>query len=120
MDTLLLENLRVTCIIGDLPHERVTPQELVLDFELTCDLSLAAESDSLEDTVNYVAVVDAVRHALIDGQCRMIEHAAQLALDAAFDVDPRILAIGVTLRKPGALADVCPGVRLFRERPNRR
>lgn len=118
MDKLLLENLRVTCIIGDLPRERVTPQELILDLELACDLSLAAQSDRLGDTVNYVAVVERIREALIGAKCQMIERAAEVALEAAFAVDPRISAILITVRKPAALSGVCPGVRIFRERPD--
>jgi len=115
-DAILLEGLRVECIVGDLPHERATPQELVLDIELACDVSLAGQSDALADTVDYVAVVDAIRNALVCGRCRMIERAAQMAADAAFRTDGRIAAVKVTLRKPGALPGVVAGVRIFRDR----
>ncbi|MEG1479829.1 MAG: dihydroneopterin aldolase [Kiritimatiellia bacterium] len=116
MDTLLLEGLRVQCIIGDLPNERIIPQEIRLDLELGTDTRSAARSDRLIDTVNYVAVVDAVRAALVGGRCNMIERAAQLAVDACFAVDVRIVHVGVTLHKPHALADVCAGIRISRER----
>ncbi len=115
-DTILLEGLRVECIIGDLPHERTFPQELYLDLELSCDLRPAAQSDSLADTVNYVAVAEAIRSTLIDAKCQMIERAAQLAVDAAFATDPRITAVTVTLRKPHALPGVVAGLRIHRTR----
>ena len=116
-DAILLNDLCVTCIIGDLPHERITPQELFLDLELSCDLRPAAQSDALADTVDYVAVVEAVRDTLTQARCRMIERAAQLAIDAVFAVDPRIRACRLLLRKPQALSGVVAAVRLARTRP---
>lgn len=115
-DSILLEGLRVECIVGDLPHERTFPQELYLDLELFCDLAPAAKSDSLADTVNYVEVAEAVRAALVEAKCQMVERAAALAVDTAFAVDPRIVKVKITLRKPHALPGVVAGVRLCRER----
>jgi dihydroneopterin aldolase len=117
-DTIVLEGLRVECIVGDLPHERTFPQELFLDMALTCDLAPAGASDLLSDTVNYVAVIDAVRQTLIEAKCQMIERAAQLAVEATFAVDSRVLAVEVTVRKPHALPGVVAGVRIYRERAN--
>ncbi len=116
-DVILLEGLRVECIIGDLPHERTFPQELYLDLEIGCDLHAAAQSDALEDTVNYVAVAETIRQTLIEAKCQMIERAAQLAIDATFAVDARIRSVSVTLRKPHALPGVVAGLRIYRERP---
>lgn len=113
-DRIVLEGLRVECIVGDLPHERTFPQELFLDMALVCDLAPAGKSDQLADTVNYVAVIDAVRQTLISAKCQMIECAAQLAADAAFAVDPRVLEVEVTVRKPHALPGVVAGVQIHR------
>lgn len=115
-DNLLLERLRVVCIIGDLPHERMYPQELFLDLELSCDLARVGQTDDLKDTIDYVAVADIVRAALERSRCRMIERAAQVAIDAVFSADARISACRVTLRKPHAVPGVVAGVSLFRER----
>ena len=116
-DQIVLEGLRVECIVGDLPHERTFPQELFLDMTLTCDLAPAGASDQLADTVNYVAVIDSVRQTLISAKCQMIERAAQLAVEAAFAVDARVLEAEVTVRKPHALPGVVAGVRIHRVRP---
>ncbi len=115
-DIILLEGLRVECIIGDLPQERTFPQELYLDLELGCDLRPAAQSDNLADTVNYVTVTEAIRNALINAKCQMIERAAQLAVDAAFATDIRIRSVALTLRKPHALPGVVAGLRIYRQR----
>ncbi len=115
-DTILLEGLRVECIIGDLPHERTFPQELFLDLAFGCDLRQAAASDRLSDTVDYVSIAQAVRDALTQGKCRMIERAAQLAIETAFASDARITSCRVTVRKPHALPGVVAGVTLERTR----
>jgi dihydroneopterin aldolase len=115
-DSLFLEDFRIHCIIGDLPYEREQPQDILLNMEIFCDTRLAAKTDNLDDTVNYVAVMDAVRAALIDAKCKMIERAAQLAIDTTFAQDERILAVTVTLRKPHALNQAIAGIRIHRQR----
>lgn len=115
-DTILLEGLRVECIVGDLPHERTFPQELFLDLELRCGRLPATATDALADTVDYVTVAKTVRDTLIAARCRMIERAAQLAADACLAADPRIQAVRVTLRKPHALPGVVAAIRLDRTR----
>lgn len=115
-DALFLNDFRVHCIIGDLPHEREQPQDLVLQMELFCDTRFAAKTDALHDTVDYVAVINSVRKALVDAKCKMIERAAQVAIDAAFTQDERITAITLTLRKPHALENAIAGVRIHRQR----
>lgn len=115
-DTILLEGLRLECILGDLPHERTFPQELFLDLELECAPLPATQTDQLSDTVDYVAVAGRVRTALVAARCRMIERAAQLAAETAFACDGRIRAVRVTLRKPHALPGVVAGIRLSRTR----
>ena len=38
------------------PEERVTRQEVIVNLELDCDLAPAAQSDRLEDTINFRAL----------------------------------------------------------------
>ena len=35
-DVILLNDYKITCIIGILPQERITPQTLLLSFEFYC------------------------------------------------------------------------------------
>jgi len=72
---LELNGIEVTCIIGDLAWERKREQPLSVDLSLELDDAVAA-SDSLDATVDYVALAEAVRAALRSARCRMIEHAA--------------------------------------------
>lgn len=78
---LTLNNLKVSCIIGDLPHERKVVQTVRLDVELEVP-EKSAESDEIVDTVDYVEVVRRIEAALKSGAPRLIERAAKLAFDS--------------------------------------
>ena len=99
---LFLQGLEVDCIIGDLPEERVKAQRLEIDVELEID-SAANETDDLADTVDYAALSAEIRAALVDARCRMIERAAQVALDVCMTCE-RVSAATVTVTKKGAVA----------------
>ncbi len=53
MDKIIINNLRVTGIIGIYPHERVTPQEMRISVVLYTDTRRAAETDDIADCVDY-------------------------------------------------------------------
>ena len=61
MDTIHIKGLRLFAYHGVNPEEKRDGQTFVLDLRLGADLSRARRSDRLEDTVNYAAVVKAVR-----------------------------------------------------------
>ena len=78
--TLRLNGIEVDCVIGELPDERDRLQRLLVDVELEIP-SDAAETDSLADTVDYAALAERVRAALVAAKCRMIERAAKVVYD---------------------------------------
>ena len=45
---------------GCLPHEKVRGNNFTVDFRGELDLSAAAESDNLDDTLNYADIYDIV------------------------------------------------------------
>lgn len=79
--TLKLNGLEVLCVIGERPDERRRLQKLRVDVELAIPPA-AAESDRLSDTLDYAALTEAVRAALVAAKCQMIERAAKVAFDA--------------------------------------
>lgn len=99
---LSLKGLEVDCIIGDLPEERVKAQRLEIDIVLEID-SVANATDSLGDTVDYAALSSKIRAALVEARCRMIERAAQIALDVCMACE-RVSSATVEVTKKGAVA----------------
>lgn len=103
MDQLKLNGIEVECIIGDLPEERKSEQKLLVDVALDIDLADAAESDRLDDTVDYALLVGNIREALEDAQCRLLERAAGVVADVCLS-DPRVERVTVGVRKFGSVS----------------
>ena len=74
----------------------------MLDLRLGVDLSRARRSDRLEDTVNYAAVVKAVRAAFTSRSFDLIERAAQAVCDAVLEGFPQVEEVSLLLQKPEA------------------
>ncbi len=102
MDSLRLNGIEVLCIIGDLPEERLREQRLLVDATLELDLSAAAASDSLADTVDYAALSRRIRETLRSAKCRLVERAAKLAADECL-ADARVVRATVSVRKCGSV-----------------
>ena len=98
---LELSGIGVDCIIGERPDERMRPQHLRVDVVLTID-DRVAETDELSDTVDYAALTEKVRAALVAAECRMIEHAAKVVLDLCL-ADAKVSAAKVPVTKSGAI-----------------
>ncbi len=102
MDKLRLNGIEVLCIIGDLPNERLREQRLMVDVELELDLSAAARSDDLADTVDYAELSRRIREVLRAAQCRLVERAAHLAAEVCLE-DRRVCRTTVSVRKSGSV-----------------
>lgn len=61
MDKVLIQDLRVMGILGIHEHERNTPQEIVINIQLSTDTRRAAETDDIRDCVNYQTVAEKVK-----------------------------------------------------------
>ena len=55
-----LEGMEFKAYHGCLPQEKVRGNNFIVDFRGELDLSAAAESDNLEDTLNYADIYDIV------------------------------------------------------------
>ncbi|MDD4539652.1 MAG: dihydroneopterin aldolase [Lentisphaeria bacterium] len=103
MDSITIENLRLTCIIGCYPEERVKPQNLSLTLTLHCDTRRAAASDQLADAIDYDALSQKIRAMAAQKQRQLLEALAEdIASLCLRESDAQ--AVTVQLRKPGVPA----------------
>ena len=100
--TLLLNQIEVECVIGERSDERRRLQTLLVDVELEIP-DRAAESDALADTVDYAALTEKIRSALVAAKCRMIERAAKIVGEACL-AERLVGRVRVTVTKSGAIA----------------
>ena len=118
-DRIFVTGLLIHAHHGVMEHEEKVGQRFIIDLELSLDLSDAARSDKLADTVSYGAIVETATHAFTCRSHRLVEAAAGSVADAILSAFPRITGIRITVHKPHApvaaiFGDV--GVTLSRSR----
>ncbi|MCF8999256.1 dihydroneopterin aldolase [Acinetobacter nectaris] len=117
MDVILIEGLKVDTVVGCFAWERQIHQPLMLDLTIYYDLSKAAISDDLNDTINYAQICELSAEVIQKTQPKLIEHAAQLVLEKLFETFIGIEKITITIRKPAIIAQAnSVGIRLERQR----
>ena len=98
---LELNGIEVDCVIGERPDERLRDQRLRVDVTLEIPDDVA-ESDALADTVDYAALAEGIRAALVAAKCKMIERAAKVAWTVCRG-DARVKSARVKVTKAGAI-----------------
>jgi dihydroneopterin aldolase len=62
-DVVFLEGLEARAVVGVYAGERKRPRRLVLDVEVACDASKAAQGDDLRRAIDYDALArDVIAH----------------------------------------------------------
>lgn len=101
-DRIYIRDLSARCIIGFNPVERTDKQDVVINLELQTDLSAAAASDQVEDSVCYRTVKKAVYKRVEESRFQLLEALAGAIADCCLEF-PAIQSVRVTVDKPGAL-----------------
>jgi dihydroneopterin aldolase len=116
LDKLRIRDLTVRCRVGVTAEERKKPQELELTVTMHADLARACRTDRFTDTVDYKDLKLRILAALEAKSFRLIERVAQRVAELAL-CDPRVMAVEVQVRKPGALRFArCSEVEIVRSR----
>ncbi len=114
-DRITLTGLRVFGRHGVYEHEKRDGQEFVVDLTVWLDLSAAASSDDLGETVNYGELAQLAADIVAGPPFDLIESVAGRIADEVLQ-DERLSAVEVTVHKPSApipltFADVAVTVR---------
>ena len=115
MDTMYISRLPLLSLIGVYLHEKENPQPLYLDLAIKILLSEAAESDNLEDTLDYAALCHDIQAAASREHCNLIERRLTDLLEIVL-WDDRVVEVTGRLYKPGAV----PGAEISVERTCKR
>lgn len=101
-DRIELTGLRARGHHGVFEHERREGQDFLCDITLWADLSAAAASDDLADTISYADVAD-IAHGVLAGEPRdLIETVSAEIADAVMGMSELIHAVEVRVHKPQA------------------
>jgi len=110
---LKLNGIDVDCIIGERPDERERLQSLRIDVELMVS-DTAAETDELTDTVDYAALTERIRVALVAAKCRMIERAAKIVCETCF-TDSKVSFVRASVTKSGAIPHLSSAEAIYEQ-----
>lgn len=97
-DQIAIRGIRALGVHGALDEEQSRPQPIEVDVVLELDTVAAAESDELEDTVDYSAVAEAVVRVVESEQHHLLERLAARIAEVCRS-DERVEAVTVTVRK---------------------
>ena len=115
MDRIFIENLRLDCLVGVTEDERRQPQKVILDVSLFLDLSGAAASEKIEDTVDYKEARRHISQFVSTGEFLLLESLAEGVAAAVID-GFRVEKVVVRARKEKYSSDPSIGVEIGRVR----
>jgi FolB domain-containing protein len=102
MDKIIINDLMVRGIIGVNDWERENPQAILINVEISADLSKAGESDKLDLSINYRTVTKKIIARAETAQRWTVEALAEDIASICLE-EPGARVVKVRVEKPGAL-----------------
>ena len=102
MDTIFLRGLKIDTVIGVFDWERSIRQTVVLDLEMAADISKAAASDSIHDTLDYKAVAKRLIEFVGNSEFQLVETLAEKSAQLV-QKEFHVPWLRLTLNKKGAV-----------------
>ena len=101
-DTVFVHELKVETIIGIWGWERKIRQIVSIDLEMGADIRRAAETDSIDDTLNYKTISKRVQQFVADSEFQLVETLAEKIAELVLQ-EFKVPWIQVRVSKPGAI-----------------
>jgi FolB domain-containing protein len=116
MDKIIINDLRVNGIIGIYDHERITPQEMLINICMQTDTRIAAEKDDIALCVDYEKVAIKVKAHAQTSKRLTIEALAEDIASLCLEV-PGVRCVNIRVEKTQAIAFTASvGVEIEREK----
>ena len=95
---ITINGLRFHAYHGVLPQERLTGNDYLINLRVRCSIEKAMHTDSVEDTLNYATVYEAVASEMMIPS-NLLEHVAGRIGTHLFDMFPEIKDIDLSITK---------------------
>jgi len=102
VDIVFINDLRIETIIGIYDWERKVKQTISLDLEMGADIRKSAETDAIEDTLNYKAVAKRLIAFVGESEYQLVETLAEKITDIVL-TEFSVPWVKLTVHKPGAV-----------------
>ncbi len=115
-DKILIQQLEAHCILGVEEFERKSPQKILLDLEMTTDITKAAQVDKIEVALDYEKICEHLHAFIAHSHFHLIESLAEACVCFLFEKFP-IEEITLRVFKPKIIPNVEKvGVEIQRKR----
>lgn len=101
-DIVFIEDLRIQTVIGVFDWEREISQTVSLTLEMAFDISKAAESDQIADTLDYKSVAKRLIAFVESSDFQLVEALAEESARIVLEEFP-VRWLRLKLSKPGAV-----------------
>ena len=95
---ILLENVEFYAYHGVFEQEKTVGNTFIVNLKIGADVSLAAESDNVADTISYAQVYEVVRREM-EIPSKLIEHVAKRIIVRLKKEFPEIETVEIKLSK---------------------
>ncbi len=102
MDIVFIHDLKIETVIGIYDWERKIRQTISFDIEMATDITKAAESDDIEDTLSYKSVAKRLIEFVETSEYELVEALAERICAIIID-EFSVPWVKLTLHKPGAV-----------------
>ncbi len=87
MDCIEVRGIRAYGYTGLLPEERILGQWFEVDLTIWLDLSSAAKSDDIKDTVDYRQAINIVKHVVKNAKFALVERLAEVIAQDILNIE---------------------------------
>jgi dihydroneopterin aldolase len=102
MDIIYLHDLKIECVIGIWDWERKIKQSVIIDLDMGFDIRRAAQSDAIDDTLNYKAVAKRLQQFVGESQFQLVETMAERVAEILL-TEFKLAWVRVRINKRGAV-----------------
>ena len=99
MGKIIIEEMEFYAFHGHYKEEQIVGNRFLVDLEIETDLEPAAESDQLEDAVNYQHAYQLIKKEMRRKKSNLLENIAKRILDALFAEMKGIQKATIRIRK---------------------
>ncbi len=99
MGKIIIEEMEFYAFHGHYQEEQIVGNRFLVDLELETDMEAPAESDQLEDAVNYQMAYQLIKNEMRRKKSNLLENIGKRILDALFTEMKGIRKATVRVRK---------------------
>lgn len=98
MNYLIVDDLRIHAFHGVIPTENIVGGEYSVSLKIGYDFSKAAQSDDINDAINYAVICDLIKQEM-EQSSKLMENVAWRIQEAIVAGYPMIETLETTVRK---------------------